>query len=266
MFGGRRVSRALLPWRRARVCGGTSRAFAGARRARLPFPSRVRLMLDFPRRQPPTLFMPMDGITGRDGEPRKDREPEHRRMGPRGGATPRFRNMPSIGIRTRGGSQRPKSSISPDGAARPPSAGRARSQGAAKAPHRLGRWPRRRPQLPGHTKAPEGTDGDLRSAGPEATNKSAVPGRRLVPRSPALRPANLVPGTVPRIAPRTGLAVQSAPSGKTKCTVGALVPTTGLSTNLQAIGGKLSPNLAPLWTLCGYTRPGGRPWADSSLA
>src|SRR6478609_4149202 len=57
-------------------------------------------------------------------------------------------------------------------------------------------------RLPGHTKAPEGTDGDLRSAGPEATNKSAVPGRRLVPRSPALRPANLVPGTVPRIAPR----------------------------------------------------------------
>jgi hypothetical protein len=39
-----------------------------------------------------------------------------------------------------------------------------------------------------------------------ATNKSAVPGRRRVPRSPALRPANLVPGTVPRITPRTGLA------------------------------------------------------------
>ena len=76
----------------------------------------------------------------------------------------------------------------------------------------------------GHTKAPEGTDGDLRSTGPEATNKSAVSGRRLVPRSPALRPANLVPGTVPRIAPRTGLAVQSAPSGKTKCTVGAMSP------------------------------------------
>ena len=112
----------------------------------------------------------------------------------------------------------------------------------------------------GHTKAPEGTDGDLRSAGPEATNKSAVPGRRLVPRSPALRPANLVPGTVPRIAPRTGLAVQSAPSGKTKCTVGALVATTGLSTNLSQSAEKLSPNLTPLWTLCGYTRPGGMKW------
>ena len=116
------------------------------------------------------------------------------------------------------------------------------------------------PQLPGHTKAPEGTDGDLRSAGPEATNKSAVPGRRLVPRSPALRPANLVPGTVPRIAPRTGLAVQSAPSGKTKCTVGGLVATTGLSTNLSQSAGKLSPNLTPLWTLCGYTRSGGTKW------
>jgi len=113
---------------------------------------------------------------------------------------------------------------------------------------------------PEHTKAPEGTDGDLRSAGPEATNKSAVPGRRLVPRSPALRPANLVPGTVPRIAPRTGLAVQSAPSGKTKCTVGALVATTGLSTNLSQRAEKLSPNLTLLWTLCGYTRPGGMKW------
>ena len=112
-------------------------------------------------------------------------------------------------------------------------------------------------QVPAHTKAPEGTGGDLRSTGPEATNKSAVPGRRRVPRSPALRPANLVPGTVPRITPRTGLAVQPAPSGKTKCTVGTPVTTTGLSTNLQRIDRKLSPNLMPLWTVCGYTRRGG---------
>src|SRR5258705_11224923 len=85
----------------------------------------------------------------------------------------------------------------------------------------------------GRTKAPEGTGGDLRSTDPEAANKSAVPGRRRVPRSPALRPANLVPGTVPRITPRTGLAVQPAPSGKTKCTGRAHGATTRLSTNLQ---------------------------------
>src|SRR4249919_3881597 len=108
-----------------------------------------------------------------------------------------------------------------------------------------------------HTKAPEGTGGDLRSTGPEAANKSAVPGRRRVPRSPALRPANLVPGTVPRITPRTGLAVQPAPSGKTKCTGGAHCPTTGLSTNLQRDGPKLSPNFHAMWTVCGYTPPGG---------
>src|SRR5712675_1688626 len=83
----------------------------------------------------------------------------------------------------------------------------------------------------GHTKAPEGTDGDLRSTGPEAANKSAVPGRRRVPRSLALRPANLVPGTVPRITPRTGLAVLPAPSGKTKCSCRGAGATTGLSTN-----------------------------------
>src|SRR6476469_438418 len=90
-----------------------------------------------------------------------------------------------------------------------------------------------RGDVPRHTKAPEGTDGDLRSTGPAAANKSAVTGRRRVPRSPALRPANLVPGTVPRITPRTGLAVQSAPSGKTKCTAGTIVATTGLSTNVR---------------------------------
>ena len=94
-----------------------------------------------------------------------------------------------------------------------------------------------------HTKAPEGTGGDLRSTGPEAANKSAVPGRRRVPRSPALRPANLVPGTVPRITPRTGLAVQPAPSGKTKCTGGTPATTTGLSTNLQRIRPKVIPEL-----------------------
>src|SRR4249920_1087250 len=92
-----------------------------------------------------------------------------------------------------------------------------------------------------HTKAPEGTGGDLRSTGPEAANKSAVPGRRRVPRSPALRPANLVPGTVPRIAPRTGLAVQPAPSGKIECTARGLVATTGLSTNSRRRAPHLSP-------------------------
>src|SRR5688572_7787215 len=35
-----------------------------------------------------------------------------------------------------------------------------------------------------------------------------------VPRSLALRPSNLVPGTVPRIAPRCGLAVRTRPFGQ----------------------------------------------------
>src|SRR4029077_12258757 len=109
----------------------------------------------------------------------------------------------------------------------------------------------------GHTKAPEGTGGDLRSTGPAAANKSAVTGRRRVPRSPALRPANLVPGTVPRITPPTGLAVQPAPSGKTKCTARGHGATTGLSPNLHDFPRNLSPHLRPMWTVCGYTRPGG---------
>src|SRR6478752_515529 len=53
-----------------------------------------------------------------------------------------------------------------------------------------------------------------RSTGPVATNKSAVPGRRRVPRSLALRPSNPVPGTVPWITPRTGLAVRICPFGQ----------------------------------------------------
>jgi hypothetical protein len=106
----------------------------------------------------------------------------------------------------------------------------------------------------GRTETPEGTGGDLRSTGPEAANKSAVLGRRRVPRSQALRPANLVPGTVPRIAPRTGLAVQPAPSGKKKCTAGRYPATTGLSTKLHPGYRKLSPNFPAMWTVCGYTR------------
>ncbi len=115
------------------------------------------------------------------------------------------------------------------------------------------------------TEAPEGTGGDLRSTGPVAANKSAVPDRRRVPRSPALRPANLVPGTVPRIAPRTGLAVQPAPSGKTKCTTQGRATTRRLSTNVRRDASDLSPNLAPLWTGCGYTHRGGVAWVVGSL-
>ena len=50
--------------------------------------------------------------------------------------------------------------------------------------------------------------------GPPTPNKSGVFGRRRVPRSLALRPSNLVPGTVPWIAPRTGLAVLACPFGQ----------------------------------------------------
>ena len=117
-----------------------------------------------------------------------------------------------------------------------------------------GRDPRGGPAT--RTKAPEGTGGDLRSTGPAAANKSTVAGRRRVPRSPALRPANLVPGTGPRIAPRTSLAVQPAPSGKTKCTGRAPVATTGLSTNLSRSARKLSPKSGTMWTVCGYISTG----------
>ena len=58
-------------------------------------------------------------------------------------------------------------------------------------------------ERPGRAKAPEGTGGSSgQSTGPLAPNKSGVRGRRRVPRSPALRLSNPVPGTVPRIAPR----------------------------------------------------------------
>lgn len=127
-----------------------------------------------------------------------------------------------------------------------------------------GRFDKPRPQ-PAGTEAPEGTGGDLRSTGPVAANKSAVPDRRRVPRSPALRPANLVPGTVPRIAPRTSLAVQPAPSGKTKCTTQGRATTRRLSTNVRRDASDLSPNLAPLWTGCGYTHRGGVAWVVGSL-
>ena len=121
-----------------------------------------------------------------------------------------------------------------------------------------------RPRAEG-MEAPEGTGGDLRSTGPAAANKSTVPSRRRVPRSLALRPANLVPGTVPRIAPRTGLAVQPAPSGKTKCTTQGRPATRPLSTNIGRDAPDLSPNLPALWTGCGYTHPGGVTWVVGSL-
>ena len=122
-----------------------------------------------------------------------------------------------------------------------------------------GRFDKPRPQ-PAGTEAPEGTGGDLRSTGPVAANKSTVSGRRRVPRSLALRPANLVPGTVSRIAPRTSLAVQPAPSGKTKCTTQGRATTMRLSTNISRYAPDLSPNLSPMWTGCGYTHGGGVTW------
>jgi hypothetical protein len=121
-------------------------------------------------------------------------------------------------------------------------------------------------QIPprGRTKAPEGTGGDLRSTGPAAANKSAVTGRRRVPRSPALRPANLVPGAVRGITPPTGLAVQPAPSGKTKITGAPFAATMGLSTNLSRNRENLSPTSGLMWMVCGYTRGGGTAHGSSA--
>ena len=84
-----------------------------------------------------------------------------------------------------------------------------------------------------HTKAPEGTGGSDRSTGPLAPNKSGVLGRRRVPRSLALRPSNLVPGTVPGIAPLAGLAVRTCPFGQDEMYGRGPRATTALSTNFR---------------------------------
>lgn len=100
--------------------------------------------------------------------------------------------------------------------------------------------------------------------GPVAANKSAVSERRRVPRSPALRPANLVPGAVRGITPPTGLAVQPAPSGKTKITGAPFAATMGLSTNLSRNRENLSPTSGLMWMVCGYTRGGGTAHGSSA--
>ena len=91
-----------------------------------------------------------------------------------------------------------------------------------------------------------------RSTGPRAPNKSGVPGRRRVPRSPALRPSNLVPGTVPRIAPLTGLAVRTCPFGQDEMYGPGGENHNGLIHELASRPARmLSPKFAALWTSCG---------------
>jgi hypothetical protein len=106
----------------------------------------------------------------------------------------------------------------------------------------------------------------LRSTGPAAANKSAVPDRRRVPRSPALRPANLVPGTVPRIAPRTSLAVTddcSIPprgfSGRPASRALGLVQAPATRRPLSPVGGSFLPRP-------GYRVASGHPAPDGSSA
>ena len=74
----------------------------------------------------------------------------------------------------------------------------------------------------------------------------------LVPRSLALRPSNLAPGPVPSITRRAGLAVRTAPSGKTKCSRRGYAATMALSTNARRMATKLSPTFPPMWTVCGH--------------
>jgi hypothetical protein len=66
-----------------------------------------------------------------------------------------------------------------------------------------------------HSKAPEGTGGrtgqSVRTGSEQVRSRYAPP---RDPRSVTLRPSNPVPGTVPRIAPRCGLAVRTCPFGQ----------------------------------------------------
>ena len=84
-----------------------------------------------------------------------------------------------------------------------------------------------------------------------APNKSGVLALAQVPRSLALRPSNPDPGTVPRIAPRCGLAVRTCPFGHDQCSPRRDAATTALSTNFVDITARLSPTFPPLWTACG---------------
>ena len=94
-----------------------------------------------------------------------------------------------------------------------------------------------------------------RSAGPVAPNKSGVSGRRRVPRSLALRPSNPVPGTVPRITPRSGLAVRTCPFGQDEMYPPGPGGHNALSTNFARRGPTLSPSFPPMWTGCGEATP-----------
>jgi hypothetical protein len=66
-----------------------------------------------------------------------------------------------------------------------------------------------------HNEAPEGTGGrtgqSVRTGSEQVRSRYAPP---RDPRSVALRPSNPAPGTVPRIAPRCGLAVRTCPFGQ----------------------------------------------------
>src|SRR6478752_6904523 len=100
-----------------------------------------------------------------------------------------------------------------------------------------------------------------RSAGAVATNKSAVPGRRRVPRSLALRPSNPVPGTVPWITPRTGLAVHICPFGQDEMYGPGPYIHNGLIHELAGKGSDLIPKFADvvdeLWILIGEVAADG---------
>lgn len=79
-----------------------------------------------------------------------------------------------------------------------------------------------------------------------------------VPRSPALRPSNPVPGTVPRIAPRCGLAVRTCPFGQDEMYWPGPRGHNGLIHELRPNRGRLIPELPPdvddMWMACSATR------------
>ena len=66
-----------------------------------------------------------------------------------------------------------------------------------------------------------------------------------VPRSPALRPSNPVPGTVPRIAPRCGLAVRTCPFGQDEMYRPGHRAHNGLIHELRPNRRRLIPELPP---------------------
>ena len=113
----------------------------------------------------------------------------------------------------------------------------------------------------GDTKAPEGTGGTPAVQRVLGLQQAAVPGRRRVPRSLALRLSNPVPGTAPWIAPRLRSGGSLLPLRARPMYGPGPKNHNGLIHELAGEPSTLSPKLWTLWTGCGYSSGRCRdPW------